>query len=137
MLDIDVSVCPNGAHTLSALKTPQNCLSLTRRGCSATGTSVAPFSPVRGEADAAAAVVLEEAGKKMAKGKEIRLKVGKGTQRGDVSLSSFLPETVSLRVSYKGERAATVVLTSEQVEQLRQALNEIAPQGEMHLRLAA
>lgn len=73
----------------------------------------------------------------MAKVKEIRLKVGRGTQRGDVSLSSYLPETVSLRVSYKGERAATVVLTGEQVEQLRQALNEIAPQGETRLRLAA
>ena len=73
----------------------------------------------------------------MAKGKAINLKVGRGTQRGDVSLSSYLPETVSLSVSYKGERAATVVLTGEQVEQLRQALNEIAPQGEARLRLAA
>jgi hypothetical protein len=73
----------------------------------------------------------------MAKGKEIRLRVGRGTQRGDVSLSSFLPEIVSLSVNYNGERAATVVLTGEQVEQLRQALNEIAPQGETRLRLAA
>lgn len=73
----------------------------------------------------------------MARVKEISLKVGRGTQRGDVSLSSSLPEMISLRVSYKGERAATVVLTGEQVEQLRRALNEIAPQGEMHLRLAA
>jgi hypothetical protein len=73
----------------------------------------------------------------MAKGKEINIKVGRGTQRGDIHLSALLPETVSLSVSYKGERAATVTLTGEQVEQLRQALNEMAPQGETRLRLAA
>ena len=73
----------------------------------------------------------------MAKMRQIRLKVGRGTQRGDVSLSALLPETMSLSVSYKGERAATVVLTAEQVEQLRQALDEIAPRGEARLRLAA
>lgn len=73
----------------------------------------------------------------MAKGKEINIKVGRGTQRGDIHLSALLPETVSLSVSYKGERAATVTLTGEQVEQLRQALNEMALQGETRLRLAA
>lgn len=77
----------------------------------------------------------------MAKRKEISLKVGCGTQRGDISISSFLPDALTLRVSYKGERAATVVLTAEQVRQLRQALDEIAPQGETRfeekLRLAA
>ncbi|MCA1621205.1 MAG: hypothetical protein LC795_18240 [Acidobacteria bacterium] len=73
----------------------------------------------------------------MAKGKEISIKVGRGTQRGDIHLSALLPETVSLSVSYKGERAATVTLTGEQVEQLRQALNEMALQGETRLRLAA
>jgi hypothetical protein len=73
----------------------------------------------------------------MAKGKEINLRVGSEAQRGDVSLTSFLPETLTLRVSYKGERAAAVVLTSEQVEQLRRALDEMAPRGEARLRLAA
>ena len=73
----------------------------------------------------------------MAKRKEISIKVGRGTQRGDVVLSALLPETVSLSVSYKGGRAATVVLTGEQVEQLRRALNEMALQGETRLRLAA
>ena len=73
----------------------------------------------------------------MAKMRQVRLKVGRGTQRGDVSLSALLPETLSLSVSYKGERAATVVLTAEQVEQLRQALDEMAPRGEARLRLAA
>lgn len=73
----------------------------------------------------------------MAKVKEIVMKVGRETQRGDVRLSAFLPETISLSVSYKGERAATVVLTAEQVEQLREALDEIVPRGDRRLRLAA
>jgi len=77
----------------------------------------------------------------MAKDKEIRLRVGSGTQRGDVSLSTFLPQALTLRVSYKGERAATVVLNAEQVRQLRQALDELAPQCEVRaeekLRLVA
>ena len=77
----------------------------------------------------------------MARNKEIKLRVGRGTQRGDVSLSAFLPETLTLSVSYKGGRAASVVLTPEQVVQLRRALDEIAPQGEVRgeerLRLVA
>ena len=54
-----------------------------------------------------------------------------------MSLSAFLPESLTLSVSYKGERAATVVLTREQALRLRQALDELAPQGEGRLRLAA
>ena len=77
----------------------------------------------------------------MARNKEINLRVGKGTHRGSVSLSAFLPEVLTLSVSYKGERAATVTLTGEQVQQLRLALDEIASQvevrGEERLRLAA
>jgi hypothetical protein len=77
----------------------------------------------------------------MARDKEIRLRVGRGTQRGDVSVSAYLPQALTLRVSYKGERAATVVLTGEQVRQLRLALEELAPQcearGEEKLRLVA
>ena len=77
----------------------------------------------------------------MTRDKEIILKVGRGTQRGDVSLSAFLPGLLTLSVSYKGGQAAAVVLTEEQVQQLRRALDEIAPQGELRgeevLRLAA
>jgi hypothetical protein len=71
--------------------------------------------------------------------KEIKMSVGKGTQRGSVSLSSFLPGALSLSVSYKGERAATVVLTGEQALQLRQALDELAAEvrSEERLRLVA
>jgi hypothetical protein len=77
----------------------------------------------------------------MTKGKEISLRVGSGTQRGEVSVSTFLPESLTLRVSYKGGQAAAVVLTEEQVRQLRRALDEVAPQAEVRneekLRLAA
>ena len=73
--------------------------------------------------------------------KEIKLKVGGGTQRGEVSLSALLPHTVSLSVSYQGERASTVVLTGEQLLELRRALDEIASRGDLRgaekLRLAA
>ena len=77
----------------------------------------------------------------MTRDKEINLRVGKGTHRGSVSLSALLPEVLTLSVSYKGERAATVTLTSEEVQQLRRALDEITSQVEVRgaerLRLAA
>jgi len=77
----------------------------------------------------------------MAMGKEINLIVGRDTQRGDVRLSTLLPQMLTLSVSYGGERAATVGLTAEQVQQLRWALDELAPQVEARadegLRLAA
>lgn len=78
----------------------------------------------------------------MARDKEIRLRVGSGTQRSEVRLWTFLPQALTLSVSYKGERAAAVaVLTGEQVRQLREALDELAPQGEVwgaeKLRLVA
>lgn len=76
----------------------------------------------------------------MTKGREIKFSVGRETQRGDVRLSSHLPDVLTLSVCYGGERAATVVLTAEQVRQLRQALDELAPQTEARaegLKLAA
>jgi hypothetical protein len=77
----------------------------------------------------------------MAISKEINLIVGRETQRGAVRLSTLLPQTLTLSVSYGGDRAATVMLTDEQVRQLRQALDELAPQVEVRadegLRLAA
>lgn len=77
----------------------------------------------------------------MTRDREINIRVGTGTQGGEVSVSTFLPETLTLRVSYKGGQAASVVLTEEQVRRLRKALDEVAPQaearGEDTLRLAA
>ena len=73
----------------------------------------------------------------MTRAKEITFKVGRETQRGDVRLSSHLPQGLTLSVSYKGERAATVVLTDEQVRQLQQALEELAPQVEAQTAAAS
>ena len=73
----------------------------------------------------------------MAETKEINLKVGTGTQMGSVTLSTWLSDRVFLSVSYQGGYGPTVVLTLEQVQELRRALDEIAPQSEEKLRLVA
>lgn len=77
----------------------------------------------------------------MTRDREINIRVGRGAQAGEVSVSTFLPETLTLRVSYKGGQAASVVLTEEQVRLLRKVLDEIAPYVEEHdegtLRLVA
>jgi len=69
--------------------------------------------------------------------KEINLRVGAGTQVGSVTLSTWLPDRVFLSVSYQGGYGPTVVLTPEQVQELRRALDEIAPRSEEKLRLVA
>jgi hypothetical protein len=68
----------------------------------------------------------------MEREKEITLRVGKDTQRGDMRLSAHTPHALSVSVSYKGDRAATVLLTREQVRQLRAALAELEPLLEAH-----
>jgi hypothetical protein len=60
----------------------------------------------------------------MAKSREIELKVGRRSTDGVVKLSPHPPELLQLSVSYKGERSASVVLTREQVHDLRQALTD-------------
>lgn len=75
--------------------------------------------------------------------REKELKVGVGQQKpGRVRLSAQVPRGLMLSVAYKGERAASVLLTPEQVRELRAALEEIEPAVETaarcdHLRLAA
>lgn len=56
---------------------------------------------------------------------EIVLRVGRRAQDGAVELSMLIPQLLMLRVTYGGERAATVQLTREQVGELRSALGEI------------
>lgn len=73
----------------------------------------------------------------MGETKRINLKVGEGTQVGSVSLTTWLPDRVFLSVSSNGGYGPTVVLTPEQVQELRRALNEITPQSEEALRRAA
>ena len=57
--------------------------------------------------------------------REFTMKAGRRVQDGTVSLSALLPGVLSLSVSRKAERAATVQLTREQARRLRQALAEL------------
>ncbi len=70
----------------------------------------------------------------MSKLREVEFKVGRRSTDGIVRLSLYPPELVQLSVSYKGERSASVVLTREQVQGLREALaqfeNEISASNE-------
>ena len=56
--------------------------------------------------------------------REIELKVGRRSTDGIVRLSPHPPALLQLSVSYKGERSASVVLTREQIQTLREALAE-------------
>lgn len=73
----------------------------------------------------------------MAETKEINLRVGRGTQVGSISLTTWLPDRIFLSVSANGGYGLTVVLTPEQVQELRRALDETAPRAEEKLRLIA
>jgi hypothetical protein len=70
----------------------------------------------------------------MAKTGEVELKVGRRATDGIVRLSAYPPELVQLSVGYKGERSASVLLTQDQIQALRAALDEFvkqtAPQSE-------
>jgi hypothetical protein len=69
----------------------------------------------------------------MAKTREAELKVGRRETDGIVRLSAYPPQLVQLSVSYKGERSASVLLTQDQIQALRAALEEFvgdASQGE-------
>ena len=77
----------------------------------------------------------------MRREKERTLKVGSHSQRGTVQLTAHTPGRLSLSASYNGECAATVLLTREQVRQLRAAIEELEPfieaQGEQPERVSA
>ena len=70
----------------------------------------------------------------MGRTKEVELKVGRRSADGVVRLSAYPPQLVQLSVSYKGERSASVLLTQQQLRELRDALAEYveeeAPQPE-------
>ena len=63
----------------------------------------------------------------MTTSKEHEFNVGRRSQDGTIRLSVNLPQMLTLSVSHKGERAASVLLTREQVKQLQQALAELEP----------
>jgi len=60
----------------------------------------------------------------MSKSREIEFKVGRRSTDGIVKLSAYPPALLQLSVSYKGERSASVVLTRDQIQALREALTE-------------
>ena len=70
----------------------------------------------------------------MTKPREIQLKVGRRSTDGIVRLSPHPPALLQLSVSYKGDRSASVLLTQEQIQALRDALAdfvaEVIPQPE-------
>lgn len=57
--------------------------------------------------------------------REMELKVGRRSQDGTVSLSTLIPQMLTLRVTYGAERSSAVQLTLEQVSELRRALAEM------------
>lgn len=56
---------------------------------------------------------------------DIEFKVGRRSNDGIIRLSSHPADLLQMSVSYKGERSASVVLTRDQVKELRQALMEL------------
>ena len=55
---------------------------------------------------------------------DLEFKVGRRSTDGTIKLSTLSPQLIQLSVSYKGERASSVVLTRSQVQILRQTLGE-------------
>ena len=55
---------------------------------------------------------------------DLEFKVGRRSTDGTFKLSALSPQLIQLSVSYKGERASSVVLTRSQAQALRQALAE-------------
>jgi hypothetical protein len=62
---------------------------------------------------------------------EMELRVGRREHDGEIRLSPLTPQVLQLSVSYKGDRASSVVLTLSQVQTLRQALAEFELQMEI------
>ena len=59
----------------------------------------------------------------MGETREIELKVGRRSADGIVRLSAYPPQLVQLTVTYRGQQSASVLLTQEQIRELRDALS--------------
>ena len=55
---------------------------------------------------------------------ELELRVGRRGHDGEIRLSPLTRHVLQLSVSYKGDRASSVVLTLSQLQTLRKALEE-------------
>lgn len=70
----------------------------------------------------------------MGETRDVELKVGRRSADGIVRLSAYPPQLVQLSVGYRGQQSASVLLTQEQVRELRDALGkfieEAAPERE-------
>jgi len=55
--------------------------------------------------------------------RDIELKVGRRSADGIVRLSAYPPQLVQLTVTYRGQQSASVLLTQEQIRELRDALS--------------
>jgi hypothetical protein len=58
----------------------------------------------------------------MGEKRDVELKVGRRSADGIVRLSAYPPQLVQLSVGYKGQQSASVLLTQEQIRELRDAL---------------
>ena len=54
--------------------------------------------------------------------RDIELKVGRRSADGIVRLSAYPPQLVQLTVTYRAQQSASVLLTPEQIRELRDAL---------------
>ena len=60
----------------------------------------------------------------MGKSREIEFHVGRRSDEGVLKLSPYPPELLQLSVSYRGERSASVLLTRQQIQALKEVLTE-------------
>jgi len=58
----------------------------------------------------------------MGETRDVELKVGRRSADGIVRLSAYPPQLVQLSVGYRGQQSASVLLTQEQIRELRDAL---------------
>ena len=70
----------------------------------------------------------------MGETRDVELKVGRRSADGIVRLSAYPPQLLQLSVGYRGQQSASVLLTQEQIRELRDALGryveEAAPDRE-------
>ena len=55
---------------------------------------------------------------------DVEFKVGRRSIDGIIRLAPLSPQLIQLSVSYRGERASSVLLTRSQIQALREALTE-------------